>query len=120
MAILGATTHTVTRSATGLYVDGDYTRTTTTLDISASVQPLTGVDLQRLPEAERTAGRYKLYTETELLTSRELSGELLAADTVPFDGLDMRVIRELDMQMHVGGVPHYKYVLGVPDGEDGL
>ncbi len=120
MALLGATSHTVTRSATGSFVDLEYARTTTTLNIVASVQPLSGIDLRRLSEAERTAGRYKLYTETELFTSRESGGELLAADTVPFDGHDMRVIRQLDMTMHINGVPHYKYLLGVPDGEDGL
>jgi len=120
MALLGAVTVTVTRCLTGSYVDGDYTSTTTTFDIVASIQPISGIDLQRLPEAERTQGRYKLYTETQLFTSREVGGQLLAADTVSVRGLEMRVMSELDWVQHVSGVPHYKYILGVVDGGDGL
>lgn len=120
MALLGATTHTVTRTTAGSYVDGDYASVTTTFSLRASVQPLTGVDLQRLPEAERQAGRYKLYCKAPLYTSRKEGDELLAADTVSIDGREMRVLTEIDQSRHVSGVAHYKYILGVPDDEDGL
>ncbi len=60
----------VTRSAASTYTGGRLdTPTTAALSISASVQPLTGRDLKRLPEGSRVSDALVLFTTTELKTS---------------------------------------------------
>lgn len=61
-------TYTVTRrNSTVVGSDGRADlATATTFPITASVQHLTGRDLQRLPEGLRTSERRKLYTTTSL------------------------------------------------------
>ena len=71
----------------GLFVQG----VTNTLKILASVQPLTGEDLQSLPEAQRTLDGYTLYTDTTLNVASQDTG--ITADVVLINGVSFDVQR---------------------------
>ena len=60
-----------------------------TFEIEASVQPLSGRDLQMLSDAERVLETRALYTDAELFVRR---GEK-AADTVAIEGESWRVFK---------------------------
>jgi hypothetical protein len=62
-------TYSVTRAANaGTYVDGVFVPgSTSTLSIAASVQPVSGRELQRLPEGLRTRELLSLFTVDALL-----------------------------------------------------
>lgn len=63
-------TYTVTRRAASTYSNGvRVAGSTSTLSITASVQPVTGRELERLPEGMRTTEVVKLYTTTALRTA---------------------------------------------------
>ena len=82
-----AAPYTVTRAGTVEY-DSDPGRPTasapTTVSITASVQPVAGKDLQRLPEGTRTEEARTLYTRTQLLDDPE-------PDTVALEGATWQV-----------------------------
>jgi hypothetical protein len=67
-----------------------------TFEIVASIQPLSGKDLQQLPEGMRTERTKKIYTQTELFTAE------VSASTVPdrlsYDGVDYLVSRSFDWE----------------------
>lgn len=79
-------TYTVTRRGpTTVGADGIAdAATASTFTITASVQPLRGRELQRLPEGLRVAERRKLYTSTSLKV-------IGAPDVVSIDGDDWEV-----------------------------
>jgi hypothetical protein len=83
----GAYTVTRTTPATtgsdGRAVSG----TPSTLGISASVQPLNGRDLLRLPEGMRTMELLKVYSPTQLF----VQGAAQDPDTIAVDGIDYQV-----------------------------
>jgi hypothetical protein len=113
--LLGAEYYTVTRPGAVTFVGGlRQVAAGSTFSIYASVQPLTGRQLQMLPEAFRTAARYKLYTESQLQVAAE--GRL--ADRVSVDGESFEVHELGVWTNHTTGVPHYRYVLvaGVDGG----
>jgi hypothetical protein len=115
MAFLGAEVFTVLRFAESEIVDGYLSPESPPeqLTITASKQPLTGTDLQQLSEAERTTGRHKLFTSSNLHTAREMT----FADVVVVDNKHLKVVTKLPWIQHIHGVPHYKYVLAEPDAE---
>lgn len=85
---LSSGTYTVTRYAAGDYVAGKLTAgSTSTLSISASVQPVSGQELQRLPEGERVKDWLYVYTPTELNTREGKK----AADKISIDGANYEV-----------------------------
>jgi hypothetical protein len=59
---------TIRRGSAGTSVKGRFTpgATTDTPGVVASVQPITGKELERLPEGIRSKRPAKLYTETEI------------------------------------------------------
>lgn len=62
-------TYTVTRTAAGTRTLGRYTPgAPSTFSIVASIQPVTGRDLQTLPEGQRAEETRVVYTTTELRT----------------------------------------------------
>lgn len=62
-------TYPVTRTSAGAYVEGRYTPgSTTTFNVVASIQPLSGRDLQTLPEGQHASETRAVYTKTELQT----------------------------------------------------
>jgi hypothetical protein len=78
-------TYTRTRYAAGTIADGVKTRGAgATATITASVQPLSGQDLQALPEGRRTDEVKAVFTTSELLTRDRLSidGEVFEVDKV--------------------------------------
>lgn len=104
--MLGATLLTVTRTAAGTYVDGVWTPgATSTFGIEGSLQPMSGRELLLLPEGERAAARWKLYTETALLTADEAAQT--EADRVSWNGRSLVVVRVNDYS-HVGMLEHYR------------
>lgn len=90
IASLNGTTLTFKRKAKGsyvrgLWVDGDEEE----VSIFASVQPLGGKDLMRIPEGDRTRKRLKLYSADEALIS--LRVDLIESDVIPYDGSSYQV-----------------------------
>lgn len=115
---LGSRTFTVTRR-TGTTVDGDFVvDSTQTFRIIGSLQPITGRELVQLPEGERTRGLFKLYTDA-VLRMQDVFDEV-QADTVEYDGRELKVVNREDWRLHTDGCPHFKYELAEPDGIDGL
>lgn len=93
--------YTVTRrAAPGVVPDGRmHASASSTLTIQASVQPMNGRELQRLPEGARVAERKNVYTRTLL----QVNG---APDVVTIDGRDYEVE---SIQDYVGfGADFYK------------
>ena len=86
---LASGTYTVTRSNPGTYgTDGRLSLgSTSTFTITASVQPLNGRDLLRLPDGERTTERLKVYTPTQLFTQ----GAGQAPDVITVAGINYQV-----------------------------
>lgn len=82
-------TYTVTRSAAGAYgTDGRFVAgSTSTFSITASVQPLDGRDLLRLPEGLRTSEVLKIYTKTRLF----VQGAGQDPDSVAIDGVPHQI-----------------------------
>lgn len=60
---------TLQRLSAGSYVNGLWVEgTITTSIITASIQPMSGEELQSLPEERRVKKNYKLFTASQLLT----------------------------------------------------
>jgi len=67
-------------NSAGVYVPG----TSSTINVFASVQPLGGKDLVRIPEGDRTRQRHKLYSADLMQSNNETTGA--TADIVTIDG----------------------------------
>ena len=67
---LGGGQYSVARRTTGTYTNGRYSGpgATTTIVITASVQPISGRDLVVVPEGQRTDESRKIFTATQLVT----------------------------------------------------
>lgn len=62
-------TYVLTRTTQGTYAAGRYTGgSTSTISIVASIQPLSGRDLQAMPEAQHGTETRVVYTKTPLQT----------------------------------------------------
>ena len=87
MRLFKTSTYTVTRftrkilQAGGKFSDG----TTSTFDIEANKQPLSGRQLKILPEGNTADDALSLYTKTKLNTSSQFSKE--QADEIDVNGL---------------------------------
>jgi len=86
----------------GLFDDG----TSSTFDIVISAQPLTGRELQILPEGERTRRYMKGYTATRLYTASQSSAS--KADRLVFDSTTFEVQA---VEVWNGDLTHYKVML---------
>ena len=104
---LVGTTHTITRhvassyDATGDYVEG----AATTLAVVGSLQPLTGKQIEQLPEGMRDRASAMLFSATSLQSSR--TGN--TGDRVPFGGDTYEVLGVVNWATPVGG--HFAYAL---------
>lgn len=78
------------------------------VEFEASVQPLNGIEIQQLPEGERSRDSRKLYTTTALRTASAGSGA--AADRIVIDGANYEVhtVQPYDT---MAPLPHYKVVV---------
>lgn len=82
--------YAVTRTVAGTYSNGVYTDgSQSTVNIVASIQPMSGDDLKSLAEGQHTEDTRVCFTETELKT-RAAGFE---PDRVPVDGKTFEVIR---------------------------
>lgn len=96
-------TYTVTRTAAGSSTLGRYTAgATSTFDIVASVQPVTGRDLLAMPEGLRADETRIVYTTTELRALTAASD----ADVVAIDGEVWGVV-QVERWQAFGGT-HYR------------
>ena len=82
---------------------------------TGSVQPLTGKELQFLPEGRRDIGLMKVYSNTPLSVSVE--GSNTPGDVVIWAGRKWEIIRELVFANDL--INHYKYIAALfNDGDD--
>ena len=92
---------TITR-ATGAPTDDGHGRVvpapTAPLTVTASVQPITGADLLRLPEGLRARELIKVYTATPLQTLNDAAGTV--ADTLAWNGSTYQVAHVEAWQGH--------------------
>ena len=82
---------------------------------TGSVQPLTGKELQFLPEGRRDIGLMKIYSNTPLSVSVE--GSNTPGDVVIWAGRKWEIIRELVFANDL--INHYKYIAALfNDGDE--
>ena len=110
--MLGATTVTVERPGADTYLAGELTPgASTSFSVVASVQPLSGVERQDLPEGYRTRGRFKMYVQgaTQLQTTNLTTQQ--REDVVTYKGRRFEVVSWLDWSEHDAATAHHKYLL---------
>lgn len=95
--VLGATSITVHRDATGPSVGADGRQTPaarTEVEIRANVQPLTGDERELIEEGLRSSATHQLISRSAVYTERVVGGVRLAADFVVVDGVpaDVRAV----------------------------
>ena len=101
------------RPSAGSYVNGRWVEgSTTNSTITASIQPVTGEDMEELPEARRESEAYKMYTSTEIKTIQE-AGSDQNADRVLFFGKEFEVhqVNPWQNNSNFKNVNHYKYLV---------
>ena len=82
---------------------------------TGSVQPLTGKELQFLPEGRRDIGLMKVYSNTPLSVSVE--GSNTPGDVVIWAGRKWEIIRDLVFANDL--INHYKYIAALfNDGDE--
>ena len=98
---------TIRRGSAGSDTKGRYTPGSTSdiTGVEASVQPITGNELQRLPEGLRTQRPVKLYTTTEIRASSVATG--VPSDLIVWDGETWEV---QFVEKHIWG-GYYKAVI---------
>lgn len=97
--MLGTATYTVQRAAAGDYVDGRYVPgDNDELTVEASVQPISGRELQRLEEGERERITHKAYSTAELM-----NGDVIEVDGDAFEVERVEKVRAI--------IPHFKAYL---------
>lgn len=70
----------VMRKTAGSYINGLWVEgTRSTFEIQASVQPLTGKEMEMLPEGRRNSQAVKIYTRTMLNTVNDANPDILLA-----------------------------------------
>lgn len=115
MMLLNTDSFTVKRAARGFggYDDGkgnwiESNQTTDIFKAKGSIQPLSGQDINLLPESFKTTAVNKIYTKTELKAIDQFKGT--EADTIIVDGQEYVVLTvEKWRQLHTS---HYKVIIG--------
>lgn len=104
------------RTRTAAWTDGVFTEAApTTSTIQGSIQPVTGRDLEQMPEGQIRNGKWKLYTQTALQFTDPSTPQ--NTTEVSHEG---RWLRAVDLnRWTLSGSPlaHYKYILLEP-GQD--
>lgn len=105
----GSGTYPVTRRLSSTFVNGRAVPdpSPTTVQIVASVQPASGRDLLRLPEARRDNETRILFTVTKLWTGDQ--GGTYEADIVTVDGIAWEV-QHVESWIQPGGDPVYRCI----------
>lgn len=100
---------TLRRFQSGGYVDGRWTDGAyIDTQITSSIQPMKGEEMQELPEGRRDSEGYKLFTSTLINTVTTVN-----PDQVLFFGKTFEVVQVFPWQnaSAMGLVNHYKYVV---------
>lgn len=79
---------------------------TSTINITCSAQPLTGKEMETLPENRRNTSSYRVFTETELQTTNDATG--LKPDRLTLFGKLCEIIEVQPWQN--GLINHYSCV----------
>lgn len=96
---------TITRTAAGSYVNGVFTAgSTSTINITASIQPVNGEDMKPLPEGRRVDDFVKVYTDADL----QVSDTGKQPDRLTWRGKVYEATSCDARQM--GVINHYKYI----------
>ena len=96
-------------------VNGRWTTSEAEGSFVGSVQPVSGKDLQFLPEGRRDIGMVKVYSNTALAVSVE--GSNTPGDIVLWAGKKWEVIRELVYANDI--INHFKYIAALfNEGEE--
>lgn len=113
MRLLGAQTHTLERYDAPSNVDGVWVRgSSTTTTFTGSLQPLTGRELERLPEGLRTRASSTLITAPDVqLRTVDLANQRQADVVISASGRRFEVIRVEDWTAHAAATAHWRYVL---------
>ena len=107
--ILGSASFTRTRYAASTVVNGEpVAGATTTTTITGSVQPLTGREVERLPEGVRQRVTLKIYTTAELRAADPTTSPKRRGDEVTVDG---EVFEVTEVSQHTQLLPHYRAYL---------
>lgn len=77
------TNYNVLRSSGGAYVNGVWTDSTTTIQVFAAKQSLSGHEVVRIPEGDRTRQRFKLYSADFLQPNDDISKARADVVTLP-------------------------------------
>ena len=102
------------RHRTAELVNGVWEFSETDGTFTGSVQPLTGKELQFLPEGRRDIGLMKVYSNTPLSVSVE--GSNTPGDIVIWAGRKWEIIRELVFANDI--INHYKYIAALFNGDE--
>ena len=95
---------TIARTGPGAYVRGVWTQgAPAAVTIQASVQPVTGRELEALPEGLRTKGVVKVYSDDELVPL----GPNQKPDVLMWRGHAYEISMKADYQS--GVINHFKY-----------
>jgi len=98
--------YTVTRQAANSYVSGlPVDGATSTFDIQASIQPVSGEDMKTLPDGRNVNDMIKVYSDTNLQVSDEANR--LEPDKLTWRGKVYECVSVDVRQMDV--ISHYKY-----------
>jgi len=113
VTILGAKKYTIEREAAGSTgTNGIYTPgATTTFDIVAGWQPMTGREREQLPEGDRTKASAKLYCDTAQPALRTVAPNGPRCDVLQRNGRRYEVLSEIDWSDHAATTAHRAYVL---------
>lgn len=97
----------VKRPTGGSYINGEWVETgePTVITVMASVQPATTEDLQSLPEARRTLGAYRVFSDTKFQSLEEDANN---PDVIVIYDNDYEIAQVQPWQN--GIVPHYKAI----------
>lgn len=107
--MLGVETYTVTRYG-AQSLDASYAPTAavaSTHEIEASVQPLSGRELEALPELDRERHNLRVYTTFALRTEGPDGSSVYPADRLAIDG-EAYEVREVQRWRSLAPIPHYK------------
>ena len=113
MRLLGRQTHTLERTAAGSYVAGVWTvGAPASSTFTGSLQPLSGRELERLPEGLRTRATSQLFTDPDVqLLTVELSTAKQADVVVTPTGRRFEIVAVEDWTAHSARTAHYRYLL---------
>ena len=106
MSLLKLESVTLTRKATGAYVNGHYVEgAASSSTIDANIQPLSGKEILQLPEADRTRESLKGFSVSEIRVN----------DIITRSSKNYEVQKVADYSVH--SIPHYEAVMLLIEGQ---